>query len=285
MDDTAPQVMPWESLSDMLPASLATIAEAEYNATRLDYISAHRLNQFAAGPNVFKAYSDGILVDPDRPAYAFGRAAHCLILEGEGEFLQRYTVDDGPINPTTGRPYGRDTNKFQGWLAEVKQSGREPITTHEYDSIVEMSNSIESHPVAWPILGGIGTCGVERSIVSNFRGMHLRGRLDAIGLDQRVIVDLKTCEDIERFEADFRRFNYARQLAFYRRLARYLTGFQFSVYVIAVEKTGLYQCGIWEASPATLDLQDDLTDLLLLELAGCIERDEWPSRYDSCRIL
>ena len=277
--------MPWER-QEQIPALMVNMPEADYNATRPEFISAHSLAQFAAGPNVYKAYLDGALVDQDRPAYAFGRAAHCMILEGEGAFFHRYTVDDGPINVSTGRPYGRDTNKFQGWLDEVKQSGKEPVTTAEYVSMVSMTRSIVSHDDAWPLLGGIGVDGIERTIVANLRGMRLRGRPDALDLKQGILVDLKTTSDIAGFEYDFKRYAYARQLAFYRRLVQYLQpGIVLDVYVIAVEKSGLYQCGLWEVSKTTLEVADRETDVLLLELADCLERNHWPSRYASRRIL
>ena len=59
-------------------------------------------------------------------AMRLGSAVHMLALEPE-RFDSQYAIVEGPINPSTGNPYGRDAKKFQVWLdQEMMQQTRKP---------------------------------------------------------------------------------------------------------------------------------------------------------------
>ena len=68
----------------------------------------------------------------------------------------------------------------------------------------------------------------------------------------RGIVDLKTCDELDWFEADARRYRYMTQFAFYQAvLAKVISQFV-PVHVVAVEKREPFRCGVWRLSDGYL---------------------------------
>jgi hypothetical protein len=105
-----------------IPSQLIDEPEAVYAAKRADHLSSHALADFRKSPWLYRKKQLGLIPDSDSTAYLLGRAAHCLILEGQDEFDARFAVG-GPVNPKTGRPFGRDTKAFTAWQAEIGKPG------------------------------------------------------------------------------------------------------------------------------------------------------------------
>ena len=96
---------------------LAVVPEADYHAAsrKGTWLSSHLLADFRRCPEFYhRKVTVGVVEKPSR-AYALGRAAHKLILEGEQAFREDYTVSDGPTNPKTGQPYGKLTKAYAEW--------------------------------------------------------------------------------------------------------------------------------------------------------------------------
>ena len=74
-------------------------AEA-YHAQTQGCLTSHRLADFRRCPELYHREQLGLIEDRDTPAYALGRAAHTLILEGREVFERQYAVG-GPVNPRT----------------------------------------------------------------------------------------------------------------------------------------------------------------------------------------
>ncbi|NLF17831.1 MAG: hypothetical protein GX595_11330, partial [Lentisphaerae bacterium] len=96
------------------PAFLIAERAEVYHARAGDFLSSHLLADFRRCPELFHRKQLGLIPDEDSPAYALGRAAHTLILEGPEAFAAEYAVG-GPVNPRTGLPFGRATKAFQEW--------------------------------------------------------------------------------------------------------------------------------------------------------------------------
>ena len=130
---------PWERNTST--AAMIDVDETTYFAEYDGYMTAHKTADFRESPALFRAkYIDKTIVEPDRPAYAFGSAAHCLILEGDEKFDQRFIVSDGPKNPRTGECYGRTSKAFGDWLDEMRSANVEPITKAEFEQIKKCGN-------------------------------------------------------------------------------------------------------------------------------------------------
>ena len=275
---------PWEdAATNATVQHFDEITDAEYHAEPYgDSMSSHKLLDFMRDPAIYWAYREGVLVDEDKPHYAFGRAAHCYILEGSENFDDRYHVSDGPINEKTGRPFGRDTQKFAAFLEEVRQDGREFVTVDEKRSIEAMYWSAVGHTVARNLFN-VGA--PEVVIRGTENGVALKGRLDWLDSAHGRIVDLKTCDDLDRFAKTVFEYGYNIQAAFYRRLVRLLTGHNYGVYVVAVEKKQPFRTGVWEFAQTTLYDADEKIGELLADFRNRFHIGNWSSKYDTLSVI
>jgi hypothetical protein len=55
-----------------------------------------------------------------------------MLLLGVQEFDDRFDVS-APINPSTKKPFGEETQKFANWAKIVKQDGKIPVHPSSYD--------------------------------------------------------------------------------------------------------------------------------------------------------
>ena len=103
---------------DALLPKLIDEPMAEYHAKSNQYLSSGKLKNFRdESPAYFKADLEGKIKPFDSVAFAQGRAAHTLILEGRNVYDNTYRIG-GPVNPKTGKHYGRNTQKFADWCIE-----------------------------------------------------------------------------------------------------------------------------------------------------------------------
>lgn len=251
-------------------ARVIEIHEKEYHAAPYgEFLTAHKLADYCTDPLIWEAKCRGEIVEGDKPYYAFGRAAHCYCLEGSEEFERQYLVSDGPVNPKTGKPYGRDTQKFAAYLDEVL-GDRELVTHDEFEVIRRMAQSIRNHPVA----GHLFALGKpEVTIEGALHNVPVRSRVDWIDFSHKRVVDWKTCEDLGRFERTVHQYGYNLQLAFYRRMVMLLTGHAYSVHLVATEKKQPYRTGVWSLTEQTLMQADQVIDSKVPEIRHLITSD------------
>ena len=272
---------PWDTNTSN--AAVVDVDEATYFAEYDGYMTAHKTADFRESPALFRAkYIDKTIVEPERPAYAFGSAAHCLILEGEKKFDERFVVSDGPKNPRTGECYGRTTKAFGDWLDEMRSANVEPITKAEFEQIQQMRQSINDHVDASALFQkGVA----EQTVRAELVDVPCQSRLDWLTSvdDFHTVVDLKTCQSIRKFERDFVFFGYARQMAFYAEMLRQWTNTKPSVYVVAVEKSPPFACGVWFVTPSTIDTATDEILATLVEYRRCVKSNVWPTRFETLR--
>jgi len=141
-------------------------------------------------------------------SWSVGRALHTLVLEGRDTFEDRYAVG-GPVNPKTGQLYGSNTKAFAQWAAE---QGRPVLTLEQFDLIERMAEAVEQHELAQEMLSH----GIPEGVVrAEYCGLPCQVRMD--WFDPRAgLVELKTCDDLDWFESDARRYGYVYQVAFYQ---------------------------------------------------------------------
>lgn len=206
-------------------------------------LSYSRLSRFIKSPPLFLNNEK----QEETQAQRLGKAMHCAILE-PGIFTERY-CKDGPINPKTGLTYGLDSKAVKDFEGE---SGRIVLGADAWGLAESAQGAIVGHPIASNLLNGALK---EIELHAEIAGLPCMGRLDALNIDKKEVVDLKTCADIDAFEADARRYHYAHQLAFYRQLA---AGFlktepeNFECFLVAVEKQKPFRSGVWRVSRVVL---------------------------------
>ena len=268
------------------PTYLLDIPADEYHAATKEnkYTTSHRLNLFRRCPALYHKHVTGEIVEGDTEAFQMGRAVHTLTLEGPDVFDAQYIVADGPENPKTGKPYGRETKAYKEW-AELQT--KPVIGSDDHALMLKLSDAVHAHPVAADILKkGIA----EATVRGIWDNEPVQARLDWIDPERGIIADLKTCADVDRFPFDIRDFGYVTQLAFYKRvlmLAGY-DGPSLRAYLIAVEKREPFRVAVVEICGFTLDDGNTAeaskygvgNNLMISELLTCRAKNEWPTRYE-----
>ena len=268
------------------PSYLLDIPAEEYHAATKEnkYTTSHRLNLFRRCPALYRKHVTGEIVEGDTAAFQTGRAVHVLTLE-RGNFDKEYLVADGPTNPKTGNPYGRETNAFKEW-AEAQTLP--VIGTEEHGLMKKLADAVHAHEIAADILkAGFA----EATVRAVWDGEPVQARLDWIDPERGILADLKTCADVDRFPYDVRDFGYVTQLAFYKRVLE-LAGYDgpdIRAYLIAVEKREPFRVGVVEVSAYTLDDGNDApsgtkygagNNVVMRELMDCRAKNTRPTRYE-----
>lgn len=247
-----------------------------------EYLSSHRLADFRKSPFKFNAKQTGQVIEEDKPEFLIGRATHCLILEGLDAFNARFTVSDGPQNPRTGKPFGKDSKAYQDWLSV--QTVKDIIGTADFEEMQAMRNSIWNHPEIPALLKGSGQGRPEGTVRANYEGIPCQIKMDwfdpAVG-----IIDLKTCRDMDFFDSDVRTFGYIFQLAFYRAVLRMATGQNFKCHLIGVDKTDFHISGYGIIPDAELETAERINVAAIRRMKECREKGTWPTGYEKQQVF
>ncbi|MEI8246821.1 MAG: PD-(D/E)XK nuclease-like domain-containing protein [Lentisphaerota bacterium] len=242
-----------------------------------EFLSSHLLKDFRKCPLLYQQKITGIIKDEDKPAYAFGRAAHTLILEGQDVFDAEYTTEQ-PINPKTDKPYGTETQAYQLWL---ECQTKTPIKPGDYDEIMILNNAVKSHPAAAKLLEGI----IAESVIrTEYCGVQCQIRMDAFH-PERGFIDLKTCDDVDWFPFDAKKYGYWEQCAFYWEILMKASKIRFPVHIIAVEKKAPYRVRVDRLVEDDLMLSATENKAAIARLRECRGTGVWPTGYENIGYL
>lgn len=247
------------------------------------WLQSHALALFAKSPAAYDRMRRGAACAKDEPteAFAFGRAAHCYILEGPEEFFQRFSTDEArPMNPKTGKPFGTATKEYANWAATV---GKEIVAHADMETILRMRAAVVSHPQAALLLRD-GRA--EVTVRARFAGLNCQIRMDYL-TEPFGITDLKTCRNLDRFEWDALDYGYIYNQAFYHAVLREVTGADVACRIVAVEKAEPFRCGVWRIPPWAIDRAEKENLGRMERLRECIEADCWPepAAWENERML
>ena len=164
---------------------------------------------------------------PDNPNFKVGGYFHTAILEPDK--LKSFKI----IDATT-----RNTKKYK----EIS-GGEICLLQHEVDMIEVMVEKMMANDICrdliQPVLGNVQY--EEPGIVRLYDNMW-KGKADIINHDEKLIIDLKTTGDIEKFRWSASKFNYDSQAYIYRHL------FGYDMLFIAIDKN-THQIGLFDCSP------------------------------------
>lgn len=129
--------------------------------------------------------------DCDTLSLDVGSALHAYIAD-RAAFATKYIVADGPVNPKTGSPYGRETKAYREWLETLD---RGVISTHDLELVEAMAGEYDRYAA------GCGSS-IEgpRIVVGNIDGVEALTRVDAlesVGDEVRSCILVKTASDID----------------------------------------------------------------------------------------
>ena len=255
--------------------------DKEYHGKAGEYLSSSLLKHYIKCPAYYKRVIDGEVERKDSDAFKFGRAAHCYILEGANAFNDNYVVGGGPINPKTEKPFGEQTKKYKEWLAEQTC---DVVNDKMFDTILRMDEEIRKSEYYHIINDG------EPEVVvrGEYLGRKCQIRMDILNnsVDQGIIADLKTCDDLDRFERDAARFGYFTQFAFYREIYKNeCYGCIPHFFVFAIEKKEPFRCGVFKVSGETLDQVAETNKATILDLIESEKTGVFKTGYEELRFL
>ena len=160
-----------------------------------------------------------------RPAFLVGGYFHTAILEPDK--LKKYRV----IPSTT-----RNTKAYK------EMSGGELcLLQHEVDQIELMTEKILGNQVCNDLINGPNTS-YEEPNIKLIEGEMWKGKADIINHHERLVVDLKTTNDLKKFRYSASKFNYDSQAYIYREL------FGYEMVFVVIDKNNL-QIGLFDCSP------------------------------------
>ena len=168
-----------------------------------------------------------------RPAFLVGGYFHTAILEPDK--LKKYKV----VEATT-----RNTKAYK----EIS-GGELCLLQHEVDQLEVMIDAMLANDVCKGLIRSVNA-EYEVPGVGDISDTFWKGKADIINHDEKLIIDLKTTADINKFRWSASKYNYDSQAYIYQKL------FGYDMVFIAIDKK-TNQIGIFDCSPQFLEKGKD----------------------------
>ena len=188
--------------------------------------------KFLSNSDIATLFSNPLaLGEPSKQSSAFlvGKYFHTAILEPDK--LKSFKI----IKSST-----RNTKVYK-----ELSGGELCLLEHEVDKIEAMTDVIMQNTVCRDLIRGANVEYEQPSITELF-GNKWKGKADIVNHDDKVIVDLKTTSDINKFKSSAYRYNYDSQAYIYQQL------FGYEFIFIVIDKNS-NQIGIFDCSNEFLD--------------------------------
>ena len=192
-------------------------------------------NQYLSNSHVGKLLKDPLRAfEPSKPSPAFliGGYFHTCILEPDK--LDKYKV----VKSTT-----RNTKAYKDFAG-----GELCLLQHEVDTIELMRDKLMANDICRSLIldNDLTVIGkptqYEVPGVTELFGNMWKGKADIVNHDEKLVIDLKTTGDIDRFKWSASKFNYDSQAYIYSKL------FGYEMLFIVIDKT-THQIGMFDCSP------------------------------------
>lgn len=162
------------------------------------------------------------------PNFLMGGYFHTAILEPEK--LASFKI----VESTS-----RNTKQYK----EIS-GGEMCLLQSEADNINLMTDKIMANDICADLIRGTeGKLNdYEEPMIKEIEGVMWKGKADIINHDEKLVIDLKTTGDIDRFQWSAKKFNYDSQAYIYQQL------FGYEMLFIAIDKK-THQIGMFDCSP------------------------------------
>ena len=162
------------------------------------------------------------------PNFLVGGYFHTAILEPEK--LKSFKIVESTSRNT------KDYKEISGGEMCLLQS--------EADNVNLMTDKLMANDICADLVRG--TDGklndYEEPMIKEIEGVMWKGKADIINHDEKLVIDLKTTGDIDRFQWSAKKFNYDSQAYIYQQL------FGYEMLFIAIDKK-THQIGMFDCSP------------------------------------
>jgi hypothetical protein len=197
-------------------------------------------NQFLSNTHVSRLLKDPLNVfKPSKPSPAFliGGYFHTCILEPDK--LKKYKI----VKSTT-----RNTKVYKDVAG-----GELCLLQQEVDMIELMREKIMANDIVRELLSDpvFKKCvEYEKPGITELFGNKWKGKADIVNHDEKLVIDLKTTADINKFQYSANKFNYDSQAYIYSKL------FGYEMLFIVIDKT-THQIGMFDCSPEFYERGED----------------------------
>ena len=193
-------------------------------------------NQFLSNSHVGKLLKDPLKAfEPSKPSPAFlvGGYFHTCILEPDK--LEKFKV----VKSTT-----RNTKTYKDVAG-----GELCLLQHEVDAIELMREKVMDNNICKDLIINSQTEYEKPGIINMFNN-NWKGKADIINHEEKLVIDLKTTSDIDKFKWSASKFNYDSQAYIYSKL------FGYEMLFIVIDKT-THQIGMFDCSPEFYERGED----------------------------
>jgi hypothetical protein len=181
--------------------------------------------------------------DQDSPTFAFGRGAHALVLEGPDKFTKAFEVLDVS---------SRNTKAYK---EAVQETDKTILLRPEAEKIQGIRDAVKAHKKAKTLLmEGHRECSAYWSEQFGNDWLAMKIRMDGFQPKRRIFVDMKTTTSASQkhFPKDIAKYGYGKQMAFYQRGLKEITGEWFAPIIVAIEKEPPHLIGIYSLDADSL---------------------------------
>jgi len=185
-------------------------------------------NQFLSNSHVGKLLKDPLRAfEPSKPSPAFlvGGYFHTCILEPDK--LEKFKV----VKSTT-----RNTKAYKDVAG-----GELCLLQHEVDTIELMRDKVMANDICKDLIINSQTEYEKPGIINMFNN-NWKGKADIVNHEEKLVIDLKTTSDIDKFQWSASKFNYDSQAYIYSKL------FGYEFLFIVIDKN-THQIGMFDCSP------------------------------------
>ena len=185
-------------------------------------------NQFLSNYHVGKLLKDPLRAfEPSKPSPAFlvGGYFHTCILEPDK--LDKYKV----VKSTT-----RNTKAYKDVAG-----GELCLLQHEVDTIELMRDKVMANDICKDLIVNSQTEYEKPGIINMFNN-NWKVKADIVNHEEKLVIDLKTTADIDKFQWSASKFNYDSQAYIYSKL------FGYEFLFIVIDKN-THQIGMFDCSP------------------------------------
>lgn len=213
--------------------------------------------------------------------FYFGRAVHCYALEGEEEFHKRFIIRPDQQPGAPGKKWHGGAKACKEWLTRAALDGKQVLSSDDFEAIKRMRESLYECPEIAEILA-TGCPEVTIRNEDELTDLPIQIRIDWLHGDPEspltwnAMLDVKTCEDLNKFERDLYTFGYHVQAAFYQHVASMECGETLPFRFAAIEKQAPYRCGLWYVPDDALDAGRSAFGRALDMWKACADAGEWP---------
>ena len=185
-------------------------------------------NQFLSNSHISKLLKDPLnAFEPSKPSPAFlvGGYFHTCILEPDK--LEKFKV----VKSTT-----RNTKAYKDVAG-----GELCLLQHEVDTIELMRDKVMANDICKDLIINSQTEYEKPGIINMFNN-NWKGKADIVNHEEKLVIDLKTTGDIDKFQWSASKFNYDSQAYIYSKL------FGYEFLFIVIDKN-THQIGMFDCSP------------------------------------